>query len=72
MTGTVKHGSAWSLYCVAIYASTAEQTCFKPREVLSTFKKEARRARLQGVLNGLNLAGDHAEDLCLDAAAAHV
>lgn len=35
-----------------------------------TFKKEARRAGLQGVLDGLNLAGNHAEDLCLNPAAA--
>lgn len=37
---------------------------------MSTFKKEARRAGLQGVLDGLDLAGNHAEDLCLNAAAA--
>ena len=35
-----------------------------------TFKEEAWRAGLQGVLDGLDLAGHHAEDLCLNAAAA--
>ena len=34
-----------------------------------TFKQEAWRASLQSVLDGLNLAGNHTKDLCLDAAA---
>lgn len=38
-------------------------------EATFTFEKETWRAGLQGVLDGLNLAGDHAKDLCLNAAA---